>query len=184
MKFNRQALLLCLIMAAAIPSFAQSIVMKVMDPNPIPGEVQLPNYENWTEVTAFNAGSTTEPPTWIGPGGGAGLPVTKCFTISMPQDKLAYYLKREMYTRSSLASVELNMLSPSGSPTTQAHYKVLLENVYVTLIEEAADDDGRIHMNVSFVPERFRYTYYPQSQTGTPNTPVIFGWNQRTNLNW
>lgn len=185
MKLNRTALLVGLIMATAIPSFAQRIVMKVLDPTQIPGQSLLQGYVNWTELTAFNAGSSATPPTWAGPGGGAGMPVTKCFTISMPQDKIAYYLKKEMYTGSSLASVEINMLLQSGQQSMESYYKVLMENVFVTLIEEAAGDDGRVYMNVSFTPERFRYTYYPQnSSTGALGTPVIFGWNQRTNQNW
>ncbi len=184
MKLNRLVLLVGLNLAIAIPSFAQNIVMKVMDPNQIPGESLYQGFANWTELTAFNGGSSTELPSWSGPGGGAGIPTTKCFTISMVQDKMAYYLKKEMYTGSALTSIEINMLLQSGQGAQQAYYKVLLENVFVTMIEEAAGDDGRVYMNVSFMPERFRYTYYPQTSAGTLGTPVIFGWNQRTNQPW
>ncbi len=185
MKLNRYALLLGLLLAAAIPASAQNIVMKVMDPSQVPGESILQGFANWTELTAFNAGSSTELPTWGGTGGSAGIPTTKCFTISMKQDKMAYYLKKEMYSGSSLASVEINMLLQTGQTSMQAYYKVLMENVFVTLIEEAAGEDGRVYMNVSFMPERFRYSYYPQNpQNGTLGTPVIFGWNQRTNSTW
>ena len=185
MKLNRYALLLGFLLAAAIPASAQRMMMKVMDPGQIPGESIVQGFANWTELTAFNAGSSTELPTWAGPGGGAGMPTTKCFTISMRQDKMAYYLKKEMYTGSSLASIQIDVLKNTGQGALETYYRILMENVFVTLVEEAAGEDGSTVMNVSFMPERFRYTYYPQNPSnGTLGTPVIFGWNQRTNVIW
>ncbi|RZM21455.1 MAG: hypothetical protein EOO88_33190, partial [Pedobacter sp.] len=136
MKLNRYALLLGLLLAAAIPSMAQRIVMKVMDPSQIPGESVLQGFANWTELTAVNAGSTSEPPVWVGPGGSVGDAVTKCFTISMPQDRMAYYLKRKEYTRSGLVSIQIDVLKTTGATAPQTYYRILMENVFVTLIEE------------------------------------------------
>lgn len=184
MKLNRYALLLAILLAATVTTTAQRIVMKVMDPSQVPGEALMQGFTNWSEVLAVNAGASSGAVSWGGPGGSVAPPTTKCFTISMMQDKMVYYLKREMYTGSTLTSVEINALKETGQPSPQSYYRVLMENVYVTMVEEALNEDGMSVVNISFVPERFRYTYYPQTQTGALGTPVVFGWNQRTNQIW
>lgn len=184
MKFSRFSLLLLCLVASSFAVTAQSMFMKVMDPSQIPGESVAANYQNWTEISAFNAGSTSEPSGFGGAGGGAGPTIPKCFTISMRQDRMAYYLKREMFLGGTLVSIQMDFTRSSGQGAEVLLYRVQMENVYVTAIEEATSGDGVVTMNVSFTPERFRYTYWPQSPTGSLGTPVTFGWNVTTNQTW
>lgn len=174
MKPNRFSLLLIYLFAGALSASAQSY-MKVMDPNQINGESRNSAFINWTAISGFNGGSAVE---------GSDPTVTKCFTISMRQDKMAYYLKKEMYTGSSLTSVQLDFVKDVGLPSPATYYRLLMENVYVTAIEEALDDDGSIIMNVSFTPQRFRYTHWPQNPNGGLGTPVTFGWDVSTQQQW
>lgn len=173
---------LCLLLAAG--ASAQRVYMKVMDPAHVEGESFNQQFPRWTEIIAFNAGSVSEITTTGGGGQTIGRPETKCFTISMRQDKVAYYLKKEMYTGSNIASIQLDAVKTTGSPEPQTYYRLLMENVFVSAIEEATEEDGTSTMNVSFVPRRFRYTYWPQLINGNLGTPVIFGWDVATNQPW
>ncbi len=184
MKFTRFSLLLLCFVASNFAGAAQtSIYMKVLDPNQINGESTAALFPNWTGIIAFNAGATFQPPGSFG-GGATGPAVPKCFTISMPQDKMAYYLKRKQFFGTTLISLQMDFTKPSaGNPVV--YYRVQMENVYITAVEEAVTSaDGFVTVNVSFVPEKFRYTYWPQNANGTLGTPVIFGWNVTTNMIW
>jgi type VI protein secretion system component Hcp len=157
--------------------------MKVMDPGQVNGGVTSPaTFANWTEIAAFNAGSTAQ--SSVGGGGGTGMASPKCFTISMQQDKMAYYLKKEMFIADALASIQVDFARfYAGTPLV--YYRVQMENVYVTAIEEASVAGDPVTMNVSFVPEKFRYTYWPTNANGSlSTTPVIFGWNVSTMQQW
>lgn len=171
---------ICILMASG--TNAQRMYMKVMDPVHIEGESFVTQFSKWTELAAFNGGSEAEPPAAFG--GAPGELSTKCFTISMRQDKSGYYLKKKMYARSTLASIQIDVTKNTGSANPETFYRLLMENVYVTSIEEAVDEDGSTTMNVSFVPRRFRYTYWPQLNNGTLGTPVQFGWDNSTNKEW
>lgn len=184
MKFTRFSLLLLCFVASNFAGAAQtSIYMKVLDPTQINGESTAALFPNWTGIIAFNAGATFQPPGSFG-GGATGPAVPKCFTISMPQDKMAYYLKRKQFFGTTLISLQMDFTKPSaGNPVV--YYRVQMENVYITAVEEAVTSaDGFVTVNVSFVPEKFRYTYWPQNANGTLGTPVIFGWNVTTNMIW
>ena len=183
MKFTRFSLLLLCFVASSFAGAAQSIYMKVSDPSQINGESTASAFPNWTEITAFNAGATFQPPGSFG-GGATGPAVPKCFTISMLQDKMAYYLKRKQFFGTTLASLQLDF-TKSTQTASVIYYRVQMENVYITAVEEAAStSNSGITINVSFVPEKFRYTYWPQNANGTLGTPVIFGWNVTTNQTW
>ena len=184
MKLKHSIVLLFVVFFTAISSASAQIVMKIMDPTQVNGESTLQGYANWTELSAFNGGSSSTVPV-AGPGGGAGPAVTKCFTVSMREDRTTYYLKKEMYTGSFLTSVQIDFLKNTGQPNPQPYYRLLMERVYVTFIEEAADDgSSMVTLNVSFTPERFRYTYWPQLPNGTLGTPVVFGWDTTINQSW
>ena len=183
MKFTRFSLLLLCFVASSFAGAAQSIYMKVSDPSQINGESTAALFPNWTEITAFNAGATFQPPGSFG-GGATGPAVPKCFTISMLQDKMAYYLKRKQFFGTTLASLQLDF-TKSTQTASVIYYRVQMENVYITAVEEAAStSNSGITINVSFVPEKFRYTYWPQNSAGALGTPVIFGWNVTTNQTW
>lgn len=188
MKFTRFSLLLGCFVVGSFAATAQlpSIYMKVMDPGQINGGSFSSTFTNWTEITAFNAGSTAQVSN-----GFPSIATPKCFTISMLQDKMAYYLKKEMFTQSPVTSIQVDFTrtdpaNPSGAPLV--YYRLLMENVFVTAIEEAAvvtSGADPVTMNVSFVPLRFRYTYWPLNANGSlSTTPVIFGWNVSTAQQW
>ena len=183
MKLKFLALLIGAI-AFALPVSAQNIFIKVVDNgSQVPGEAVTQGYANWSEVTGFNGGSTAEPLT-SGPGG-VSRPETKCFTVSMLQDKMAYALKRAMYMGKSLTSIQLDFTRMGAAGSPAVYYRLYMEDVSVTLLEEAAVEDNRSQMNIAFVPTRFRYTYWQQLPNGTmTNTPVIFGWNTTSNQPW
>jgi type VI secretion system Hcp family effector len=175
---------LCFSLCALTSSAQGPIYMQVTGSGAPQGEVTQTGFIGWTEINDFNAGATLEVSLVGGGGGGAGIPATKCFTISMLQDKASYYLKRQLYTGIPLTRVELVFQQTNGGGTLSTYYKVLMENVYVTAIEEAGNQDGRSLMNVSFTPSRFKYTYTPLSAGGNPGTPVVFGWDVAQNVQW
>lgn len=183
MKFTRFSFLLLCFVATSFAGAAQSnIYMRVLDPSQINGESVAAGFQNWTEITAFNAGAT-QPSNFTQ---GSGKADSKCFTISMSQDKMAYYLKRKLFLGATLTSIQLDFTRPSNtSPTAFIYYMVQMENVYVTAIEEAQiQGNPLITMNVSFLPAKFRYTYTPQNPNGTAGTPTIFGWDVIMNAPW
>ena len=89
-----------------------------------------------------------------------------------------------MFLGGFLLSVQLDFVKMNGPSTSVVYYRVLLEDVYVTAIEEAATDGELVRMNVSFTPARFRYTYFTQNPNGSQGTPVVFGWNMATQQTW
>ena len=184
MKFTRFSFLLLCFVASSFAGAAQNYYLKVMDPTQINGESLASGYLNWTEINAFNAGSTLPNVSFTQ---GTGRPDSKCFTISMYQDKMAYYLKRKLFLGATLTSIQLDFTRPSNiSPTAFIYYRVQMENVYVTAIEEATiQGNPLITMNVSFLPARFRYTYFSQNPSnGTTAATTIFGWDVTTNTPW
>lgn len=182
MKPVRSFLLCLCITLGAFTSPAQEMYMQVTDPGAPLGESSRQSHAGWSDIFAYNAGSTSAVTLGGGAGGSVGMAATKCFTVSVYQDRMAYYLKRKMYTGSNIQRVTLDFIRPNGTSTGFMHYKVVMENVYVTAIEEANLVET-ITMNISFTPSRFRYTYYPQ--TGGPgSTPVVFGWDVAQNIAW
>ena len=184
MKFTQFSFLLLCFVASSFAGAAQNYYLKVMDPTQINGESLASGYLNWTEINAFNAGSTLPNVSFTQ---GTGRPDSKCFTISMYQDKMAYYLKRKLFLGATLTSIQLDFTRPSNiSPTAFIYYRVQMENVYVTAIEEATiQGNPYVTMNVSFVPARFRYTYFSQNPSnGTTAATTIFGWDVTTNTPW
>ena len=183
MKFTRFSFLLLCFVATSFAGAAQSnIYMRVLDPSQINGESVAAGFQNWTEITAFNAGAT-QPSNFTQ---GSGKADSKCFTISMSQDKMAYYLKRKLFLGATLTSIQLDFTRPSNtSPTAFIYYMVQMENVYVTAIEEAQiQGNPLITMNVSFLPARFRYTFFTQNSNGTTGPTTIFGWDVTANAPW
>ena len=183
MKFTRFSFLLLCFVVSSFAGAAQNIYLKVMDPGQINGESQGVGYLTWTEINAFNAGSTLPNVSFTQ---GTGRPDSKCFTISMFQDKMAYYLKRKLFLGATLTSIQLDFTRPSNtSPTAFIYYRVQMENVYVTAMEEAqTQGNPLITMNVSFLPARFRYTFFTQNSNGTTGPTTIFGWDVTTNATW
>lgn len=182
MKFTRFSFLLLCFVATSFAGAAQSnIYMRVLDPSQINGESVAAGFQNWTEITAFNAGAT-QPSNFTQ---GSGKADSKCFTISMSQDKMAYYLKRKLFLGSLLTSIQLDFTRTNSTNPAFIYYRVQMENVYVTAIEEAQiQGNPLITMNVSFLPAKFRYTYTPQNPNGTAGTPTIFGWDVIMNAPW
>jgi type VI protein secretion system component Hcp len=184
MKLVRCFLFVLCIFAGAMHSSAQSQIYMRLNDGSVVGESTAQGFAGWTYINAFNAGSTSE--VLIGAGGGGGMSpaVTKCFTVSMIQDKAAYFLKSKMYTGSPLTHVQFDFTKSGGNGTVITYYRVLLEDVYVSAIEEATTEGSIVTMNVSFTPQKFRYTYWPQNSAGTVGTPVIFGWDLNVNKSW
>ncbi len=178
------SLLLCLLFTTlTICSFAQGDIFMRLEGGGVQGESTVTNYVGWTEVNSFNGGSTAAVSTGGG-GGGAAPAVTKCFTVSILQDKASYHLKRKMYLGSPLINVQLDFLRQNGAGGAIVYYRLFMENVYVTAIEEAVTDDAGILMNISFTPQRFRYSYFFQNPNGSPAPPSIFGWDTFQNTTW
>ena len=162
----------------------QNMFMQITDPGAPLGEVFETGHVGWTNFLAYNAGSTSAVTLGGGGGGNVGMAATKCFTVSMNQDRMAHYLKRKMYTGTNIQRVTLDFIRVDGTGPGYMHYKVVMENVYVTAIEEG-DSGPIITMNISFTPSRFRYTYTPRDGSGgTANTPVSFGWDVVQNIAW
>lgn len=180
MKLKCYIVSIVLFFAAAAPATAQDLFMKIQEPGAPPGESVAAAFPGWSEITDLNAGASAELP--VGWNGG-GAVTTKCFTISMALDRVGYYLKRKMYQRVLIRNMQIDITKQTGQGL-QTYYSIALEDVYVTLVEEGVNEEGRTTLNVSFVPEKFRYTYYPQNSNGSLGTPVVFGWNQRMNVAW
>ncbi|RYF90177.1 MAG: hypothetical protein EOO03_04270 [Chitinophagaceae bacterium] len=171
-------------MALSMNAISQNNFMKIMDPNQINGESRTTGFINWTEIMAFNGGSGFE--IIMGGGGSApGKAETKCFTVSLIQDKTTYWLKKEMYTGSSMTSVQFDFTKVTNQATKQTYYRLYMEDVMVSNIEEAVDEGGQSIINVSFVPAKFRYSYWAQLPNGSLEpTPVVFGWDVMANKIW
>ena len=105
---------------------------------------------------------------------------TGSFIFTIPLGTCLNYLKNAMYRGLLLNSVEIVFIKAGATPFV--FYKIRMENVAVTTHAESIETNGGgFYFQISFDPQKFHWTYTPQTPMGVAGTPVKFGWNKITN---
>lgn len=162
-------------------SNAQQIFIKITSSSiTIEGESTVVRHEK--EIIALAFGQETNGCNPSQTGGGACVPTTSNFAFDMHINTATNGLRNAQYKGTHLETVEVTFAKPNGGGLFE-YYKIKLANVLVTKITDATDGSSNINQ-VQFAAEKFFWTYTPQTGTGSPGTPVTFGWNLKTNSEW
>ncbi|QEC56942.1 type VI secretion system tube protein Hcp [Flavisolibacter ginsenosidimutans] len=179
MKILSTLLLVCLL-SASMHTKAQStasIFLKFVDQSgtPIPGESASTVYPNSTEGLSFSQGSEACAT-------GSGCPVvTSPLNFMIFLDKSVNPLRRVMYNGQTLQSVDVYFRKPGA---TFDYLKIHIEQVKLLSIQESGTGTESNAVSLSLAPQRIGWTYTPQLSGGAPGTPVKFGWDIQSNVEW
>lgn len=182
LKYMRKVFTIIIITAFSLPAFAQQkIFIQVTN---IKGESQDANHKDWIDASAFSGGGSNIV-SLSGSGVATGKTSTQDFLFTICLDKSVNLLRNSMYKGQVISSVIVEFVVPNGGNTTVVS-KIEMQQVYVTSISEGGTTaDNKNLVNISFVPTRFRHTYYPiDPTTGVVGTPIIFGWDILKNIPW
>ncbi len=170
---------------AYLPSYSQSIFVKVTDETGavLSGSSLVVGFAGQTEILSFGQGSSAcgIP---AGPGGGC-IPTTENFIYNFVIDQTITDYRKALYLTKKWRRVEISFTRQAGSTGSIFTYeKILLEDVYVTGLTEAAANGDIPIFQVSFDPSKITWTFIPQTGGGGAGTPRSFGYNRITNTSF
>lgn len=177
----KKLIILFAFFAIALPSFSQ--IRAYVKPLGIEGESVDIDHPKWIEALATAGGECTEI-TFGGPSGGtASRPTVKEFTFSFNLDKATNLLRKKLYEGVPITNMNIEYVRQGGG-NNLVFYKIYMEDVFVTSVDNGWSEGSLPIVNVSFKPIKFRYSYYPLTPQGNLGPAVIFGWNLQTNTMW
>lgn len=155
---------------------AQDIFVKVLDGSGTLLEGESLDRSHPHEIIASSYGQQSS---GCVAGGIACRATTGNFIFNMSMGKPVNLLRKSMYLAAPLKSVDI-VFRKAGASLFE-YYKIHLENVLVTGISEGVSVGSINEMQISLDPQKFHWTYIPQSASGAAGTPVKFGYNKLTN---
>ena len=86
-----------------------------------------------------------------------------------------------MYNGQTLQSVDIYF---RRSGATFDYLKIHVEQVKLLSIAESGTGQESNTLSLSIMPQRIGWTYTPQLTGGAAGTPVKFGWDIQSNIEW
>lgn len=89
--------------------------------------------------------------------------------------------KKLLLNGTQLTSVDLTYIKPGTTPF--AYYKIHMENVTVTSVQESASSESPI-FSVSFAPSKIAWQQIAQKSDGSIGLKTSYGWDVTNNVEW
>lgn len=167
---------LIIILFVSLQLKAQDIFVKVIDGSGTLLEGESLDRSHPNEIIASSYGQQSS---GCVAGGIPCRATTGNFIFNMSMSKPVNLLRKSMYLAAPLRSVDI-VFRKAGASLFE-YYKIHLENVLVTGISEGVSAGSINEMQISLDPQKFHWTYIPQSASGTAGTPVKFGYDKSSN---
>lgn len=167
---------LIIILFVSLQLNAQDIFVKVIDGSGTLLEGESLDRSHPNEIMASSYGQQSS---GCVAGGIPCRATTGNFIFNMSISKPVNLLRKSMYLAAPLKSVDI-VFRKAGASLFE-YYKIHLENVLVTGISESIASGSINEMQISLDPQKFHWTYIPQSASGTAGTPVKFGYDKASN---
>jgi type VI secretion system secreted protein Hcp len=139
------------------------------------------------DVLAWSWGASNSGTTHIGGGGGAGAPNVQDISVTKYIDKSSPTLLLNTMNGKRIASGEL-VVRKAGLKQPLEYLKIEMKDILITSLSTGGSGgEDRLTENVSLNFGRYRLTYTPENQDGTPGTPLVVQWNiaeNTSNFTW
>ena len=148
-----------------------------MEYDDIEGESTAEGHEGQIDILSFSWGVSHAAPAG---GGGALVPQFNDLVITKRTDKSSPLLMLSTASGKQHPRVVLT-LTREGEPKG-GYYTITLEEVLVTSFQtsgNAGDDRPTESLSLNYTKIKFEYT--PMKADGTPDRPVVFGWDVKAN---
>lgn len=90
--------------------------------------------------------------------------------------------KKLLLTGKKLTTIDVVYLKQGGAPFT--YYKLRMENVTVTSVQESATSPDVPVFAVALRPDRIAWQYLAQNQDGSVGAKTSYGWDVTNNVAW
>ena len=173
----RQLLLpACLLALLAVAGPAQAATQYFVKIPNVPGESLADHAKDEIIATSFSWGMSV-PVTRAASGGSTGKAAFTDFTFQHRVDRASPLLLRLATLGQHSRSVKISAFETTSGPAIR-YLEYCLEDVIVSKIAvEGTATLGRPLETVTLNPGKFEERYTPQSPSGTPLPPVLWGWN-------
>lgn len=164
--------------------YSQDIFIKIAT---IEGESTQVGHKNEIGVYSYSHGIVSCVPTNTGGGGGNGackVTVTP-LALLIKFDKSNIALKNAILMGTHLPFADMVFLKTGGDAKPYAYYKMHMEDVTVTSLQESGSEGSSgpsLSMEVSFTKVAWQYTQ--QSTDGGAGTKSTVGWDISSNKPW
>lgn len=100
-------------------------------------------------------------------------------------DKSLNLLRRYMYRGTPLPKVEVFFVNNFDQLKSQVYYSIRLDEVNLVSISDAKNDGNEPNtIQIEIDPQKIGWTHFPQGPDGKLLTPVKFGWDRASNVEW
>jgi len=159
-------------------SFAQStvVVMKAMNgTTSLNGGSVVPGHINEIDVLSNSLGEERC--------AGCSIAQTKVsdMAVMIMLSPATVSFKKLLLNGTQLTSIDIVYIKQGTTKFT--YYKIRMENVTVTSVQESASSEAPI-FSVSFAPSRIAWQQVVQKADGTIGTKTTYGWDVTNNVEW
>jgi type VI secretion system secreted protein Hcp len=190
MKKTCSSLLAVLSFMFSISSVNAQIFLKATPASGTPypvisGGSTAKGYENQINVEAYSLG-IAGCPAEAGHGAGAGACKTSigALSIMMQINSSVIPFKYYVTTGKHLPSVDLAFLKTGGENTAYEYYKIHMEDVVISSMQESASGNESPQFSVELNALRIAWAYIPQNDKGGIGPSSTFAWDVAANKSW
>ena len=112
---------------------------------------------------------------------GCGVPSVADFNVMIKLSAATVTLKKLLLNGTPLTSIDVTYIKSGPTPFT--YYKIRMENVTVTSVQESASSEEPI-FSASFTPARIAWAQIKQDPDGSAGTKTTYGWDVLGNVAW
>ena len=152
-------------------------------PGQVQGESTITGFENQIEATAYSNAIAGCQSTVSGSGGGACKTSIGSLAFTMKINRSVIPLKYFATNGLTLPSVDISFRS-NNADGKYVYYRIRLENVLVSAIEEGGTTSELPTISVELTPGRIAWAYYQQKSGGSPTLTASHGWSIADHTPW
>ncbi len=146
----------------------------------IDGESMIDSHENEIDILSWTWGHSQSGTTHMGKGGGAGKVHVHDIGITKYLDKASVNLIKACCKGTHIAKGKITVRKAGDSPLD--FFTVELDEIIVTSVSDGGShSDDRPVENITLNFREFQLKYQPQSNTGTSDGAITFGWDVAKN---
>jgi type VI protein secretion system component Hcp len=112
---------------------------------------------------------------------GCGKATLTDFSAMIKLSAATIALKKKTLNGTFLTSIDVAFIKAGPTPFT--YYKIHMENVATTSVQESASSEEPIFA-VSFAPARIAWQHVKQNSDGSQGTRTTYGWDVAINAAW
>jgi len=165
------------------------IYMKLAGPTGIiKGEATAESYMDQIDIMAYSSSIAGCPAVNNGPGasggGGACKAIVSHLQVIVLLNRGVIPMKQLILTGKILPYLELSFTRNNGDSGPEEYYKIRMEDVIISSMQESANDDQRPTFSVQFGSKKIAWAYRIQNRDGSMGQYQSAGWDLSANKPW